>query len=78
MAEKPDTTTRVRHLRDGDYFGDYWLLLAFYIVHKLRYRWTARSAVELIIENEGFSVMCVHDVKTINVGISCCRLADCV
>ena len=32
------------------------LLHEFYIVHKLRYRWTGRSTVELNVENERFTV----------------------
>lgn len=32
-------------------FCDYCFLLAFYMVDKLRYKWTDRSAVELNVEN---------------------------
>ena len=52
------------------------LLLAFFIVDKLRYRWTGRSAVTLNRETERFTV-CVHVVvKAINLEISRCQLAD--
>ena len=33
-------------------------LLAFYVVEKLRYRWTGSSAVVLKRENESFTVVC--------------------
>ena len=32
-------------------FCDYCFLLAFYMVDKLRYKWTDRSAVELNVDN---------------------------
>ena len=43
-------------------------MLAFYIVDKLRYRWTDRSSVELNIENARFTVGCSHCHRNLKFG----------
>ena len=54
------TTTDKTSLKIKDFRNDhdYIFLLAFYIVDKLRWNWTDRSAVQLNIENERFTVAC--------------------
>ena len=66
-----------RYLRNVDYFA-----IVVFCSHsvlfsdKLRYRWTGRSIVELNIENESLLLYVHVVVKTLNLEISRCRLAD--
>ena len=53
-------------LRKRDYFVIFSsFVLAFYTVENVCYKWTERSAVEVNIENERFTVVCSRCRKSL-------------
>ena len=64
MATATKTSLENKHLRIS------------FIVDSARCKWTGRSAVEVNLGNKRFTVVCFYVVKTLNLEISRCHLAD--
>ena len=66
-----------KHLTNSDYFVIIASSSNPLLFERARSKWTGRSAFEVNVENERFTVVCVHVVvKPLNLEISRCHLVD--
>ena len=71
-----ETSPENKLLGNGGYFRNYCCFLASFIVDRARCKWTGRSAVEVNKRMKDLLLGVHVVVKTLNVEISRCHLAD--